>query len=122
MNLKISYCIIFAFIYFFYFAFAAEKVSINGIVNDSNGKPVKKAEIELLTSKKKSVTKIKTDKNGNFILENIDAQNYYLEISKKKESATVVIRAWPSRNESLKNLNIFYKNIFKIYKILPKKR
>ena len=106
MNLKKSYCIIFAFIYFFCFGFAAEKVSITGVVNDSNGKPVKKAEIELLTSKKKSVTKIKTDKNGNFILENIDAQNYYLEISKKKESATVVIRAWPSRNESLKNLKI----------------
>ena len=93
MNLKKSYCIIFAFIYFFYFAFAAEKVSINGIVNDSNGKPVKKAEIELLTSKKKSVTKIKTDKNGNFILENIDAQNYYLEISKKKESNIFVREA-----------------------------
>ncbi len=29
-----------------------------------------------------------------------------MEISKKKESATVVIRAWPSRNESLKDLKI----------------
>ena len=106
MNLKKSYYIIFTVIYFFCFGFAAEKVSITGIVNDSNGKPVKKAEIELLTSKKKSITKIKTDKNGNFILEDIDAQNYYLEISKKKESATVIIRAWPSRNENLKDLKI----------------
>ena len=106
MNLKKSYCIIFAFIYFFCCAFAAEKVSITGVVNDSNGKPVKKAEIELLTSKKKSITKIKTDKNGNFIIEDIEAQNYSLEISKKKESATVTIQAWPTRNRSLKDLKV----------------
>ena len=101
-----SYYIFFASIYFFSCAFAAEKVSITGVVNDSNGKPVKKAEVELLTSKKESITKIKTDKNGSFILEDIDAQNYYLEINKKKESATVIIRAWPSLNENLKDLKI----------------
>ena len=78
MNLKKSYYIIFVFIYFFCFGLAAEKVSITGVVNDSNGKPAKNAKIELLTSKKESLTKIKTDKNGNFIFEDIDAQNYYL--------------------------------------------
>ena len=106
MNFKKSYYIIFAFIYFFCTTLAAEKVSINGIVNDSNGKPVKKAEVELLTSKKKSITKIKTDKNGNFSFEDIDAQNYYIEFSKKKEFATVIIRSWSSQNKSIKNLKV----------------
>ena len=38
------------------FAYSSETVSVSGMVVDSDGKPVKKAEIELLNTKKKKIT------------------------------------------------------------------
>ena len=88
-------------------AYSSETVSIAGVVIDSKGKPVKKAEIELLTGKKEKVTDTKTAKNGTFDLKDLKAQNYYLNItSKKKGSATVIIRAWPSGNIDIKDLKV----------------
>ena len=88
-------------------AYSSETVSIAGVVIDSKGKPVKKAEIELLTAKKEKVTDTKTAKNGTFDLKDLKAQNYYLNItSKKKGSATVTIRAWPSGNINIKDLKV----------------
>ena len=89
------------------FAYPSETVSINGVVLDSDGKPVKKAEIELTTAKKKKIDNTKSDKKGKFSLENLKAQDYYLNISsKKKGSATVFIEAWDSGNIDIKDLKI----------------
>ena len=89
------------------FAYPSETVSIKGVVLDSDGKPVKKAEIELTTAKKKKIDNTKSDKKGKFSLENLKAQNYYLNISsKKKGKATVIIRAWPSGNIDITGLKI----------------
>ena len=49
-------------------AYPSETVSIEGVVLDSDGKPVKKAEIELTTAKKKKIVDTKSDKKGRFIL------------------------------------------------------
>jgi hypothetical protein len=88
-------------------AYPSETVSIKGVVLDSDGKPVKKAEIELTTAKKKKIDNTKSDKKGKFSLENLEAQNYYLNISnKKKGKATVIIRAWPSGNTDITDLKI----------------
>ena len=89
------------------FAYSSETVSVTGVVVDSDGKPVKKAEIELLTSKKEKVADTKTDKKGTFDLKDLKPQNYYLNItSKKKVSATVIIRSWPSGNIDIKDLKV----------------
>ena len=88
-------------------AYSSETVSISGVVIDTKGKPVKKAEIELLTSKKEKVADTKTDKKGTFDLKDLKPQNYYLNItSKKKGSATVIIRSWPSGNIDIKDLKV----------------
>ena len=47
-------------------AYPSETVSIEGVVLDSDGKPVKKAEVELTTAKKKKIDDTKSDKKGNF--------------------------------------------------------
>ena len=89
------------------FAYSSETVSVTGVVVDSDGKPVKKAEIELLTSKKEKVADTKTDKKGTFDLKDLKPQNYYLNItSKKKGSAMVLIRSWPSGNIDIKDLKV----------------
>ena len=88
------------------FAFSIDKVSIKGIVKGSNGKLIKKAEIKLLNAKKEKVTVVETDKKGKFVLENLDAKNYYLNVIKKKESGEVIIRAWPSGNLDIEDLEI----------------
>ena len=89
------------------FAYSSETVSITGVVVDSDGKPVKKAKIELLTSKKEKVADTKTDKKGTFDLKDLKPQNYYLNItSKKKGSAMVLIRSWPSGNIDIKDLKV----------------
>jgi Cna protein B-type domain. len=89
------------------FAYPIETVSIQGEILDSDGKPVKKAEIELTTAKKKKIDNTKSDKKGKFSLENLKAQDYYLNISsKKKGSATVFIEAWDSGNIDIKDLKI----------------
>ena len=88
-------------------AYPIETVSIKGVVLDSDGKPVKKAEIELTTAKKKKIDNTKSDKKGKFSLENLKAQNYYLNISsKKKGKATVIIKGWPSGNIDITDLKI----------------
>jgi hypothetical protein len=85
----------------------SETVSVAGVVIDSKGKPVKKADVELLTAKKEKVADTKSDKKGTFDLKDLKAQNYYLNItSKKKGSATVIIRSWPSGNIDIKNLKV----------------
>jgi hypothetical protein len=89
------------------YAYSSEEVSIVGVVIDSKGKPVKKADVELLTAKKEKVADTKTAKDGTFKLKDLKAQNYYLNItSKKKGSASVVIRAWPSGNIDIKDLKV----------------
>ena len=89
------------------FAYSSETVSVTGVVVDSDGKPVKKAKIELLTSKKEKVADTKTDKKGTFDLKDLKPQNYYLNItSKKKGSAMVLIRSWPSGNIDIKDLKV----------------
>ena len=88
-------------------AYSNETVSIAGVVIDSKGKPVKKADVELLTAKKEKVADTKTDKKGTFDLKDLKAQNYYLNItSKKKGSAMVIIRSWPSGNIDIKDLKV----------------
>ena len=88
-------------------AYPIETVSIEGVILDSSGKPVKRAEIELTSAKKEKIDDTKSDKKGNFILKNLKAQNYYLNISsKKKEKATVIIKAWPSGNIDIVDLKI----------------
>ena len=89
------------------YVYSSEKVSIAGVVIDSKGKPVKKANVELLTAKKETVAESKTAKDGTFNIKDLKAQNYYLNIiSKKKGSATVIIRAWPSGNIDIKDLKV----------------
>ena len=87
-------------------AISDNKVFVEGSVLSSNDKPVKKAEVQLLDAKKNKILSIKTDKNGYFKTDVFDAQNCYLQIDKKKESATVIIRSWPSQNKNLTNLKI----------------
>ena len=65
-------------------AFSSEAISISGIVLDTKGKPVKKAEIKLVDADKKKSASTKTDKKGTFTLEGIKAQNYTLIVNKKK--------------------------------------
>ncbi len=62
-------------------AYSSETVSIEGVVLDSDGKPVKKAEIELTTAKKKKLDDTKSDKKGNFILKKYETMS--LEKQKK---------------------------------------
>ena len=106
MNPKIFYRILLITICVFSYATSADKVFIEGSVLSSDDKPVKKAEVQLLDAKKKKILSIKTDKNGYFKIDEFDAQNCYLQIDKKKESATVSIRSWPSENKNLTGLNI----------------
>ena len=49
-------------------AYPIETVSIQGEILDNNGKPIKKAEIELTTAKKKKIDNTKSDKKGKFSL------------------------------------------------------
>ena len=95
MKPKIFYRILLITISVFSHAASADKVFIEGSVLSSDEKPVKKAEVQLLDAKKKTILSIKTDKNGYFKTDEFDAQNCYLQINKKKESATVSIRSWP---------------------------
>jgi len=87
-------------------AFSSETLSISGIVLDTKGKPVKKAEIKLVDADKENSASTKTDKKGTFTLEDIKAQNYTLIVNKKKESAEVLIEAWPSGNANIEDLKI----------------
>ncbi|OUW79849.1 MAG: hypothetical protein CBD77_01545 [bacterium TMED217] len=87
--------------------YSAETVSIEGVVVDDEGKPVKKAKIELLSSEKEKIASSKTDKKGNFSLKELKAQNYYLKITnKKKGQSLVMIKAWPSDNKDIKGLKV----------------
>jgi len=89
------------------YVYSSEIVSIAGVVIDSKGKPVKKADVELLTAKKEKVAESKTAKDGTFNIKDIKAQNYYLNItSKKKGGASVVIKAWTSGNIDIKDLKV----------------
>ena len=89
------------------FAYSSETVSISGMVVDSDGKPVKKAEIELLNTKKKKIADTKSNKKGIFSLEDLTAENYYLQVtSKKKGSAVFLLKAWPSGNTDIKDLKV----------------
>ena len=88
------------------FAFSTNKVTIRGTVKGSNGKLIKKAKIELLNAKKEKVKDLESDKKGKFVLEDLDAKNYHLNITKKKESGKVIIRAWPSGNLDIDDLEI----------------
>ena len=106
MNPKIFYRILLITISVFSHAASADKVFIEGSVSGSDDKPVKKAEVQLLDAKKKKILSIKTDKNGYFKTDEFDAQNCYLQIDKKKESATVSIRSWPLENKNLTGLKI----------------
>ena len=58
------------------YVYSSEKVSISGVVIDSKGKPVKKANVELLTAKKETVAESKTAKDGTFNIKDLKAQNY----------------------------------------------
>ena len=66
------------------FAYSSETVSIQGEILDNDGKIVKKADIELTTSEKKKIENTKSDKKGKFILKDLKAQNYYLNILVKE--------------------------------------
>ena len=104
MNPKIFYRILIVITCVFSYAISANKVFIEGYVSSSNDKPVKKAEVQLLDAKNEEILSIKTDKNGYFKTDEFDAQNCYLQIDKKKESATVSIRSWPLENKNLTGL------------------
>ena len=106
MNLKVLRRSLLLLICIVSYAISNNKVFIEGSVFSSDDKPVKKAEIQLLDAKKKKILSIKTDKNGYFKTDEFNAQNCYLQIDKKKESATVIIRSWPSENKNLNNLKI----------------
>ena len=106
MNSRRIYKELLFLIIFTSFAFSIDKVTIKGTVKGSNGKLIKKAEIELLNAKKEKVTDVETDKKGKFVLKNLDAKDYYLNVTKKKESGAVIIRAWPSGNLDIENLEI----------------
>ena len=106
MNPKIFYRILLITISVYSHAASADKVFIEGSILSSDDKPVKKADVQLLDAKKKKILSIKTDKNGYFKTDEFDAQNCYLQIDKKKESATVIIRSWPSENKNLTGLKI----------------
>jgi hypothetical protein len=106
MNPKIFYRILLITISVFSHAASTDRVFIEGSVSGSDDKPVKKAEVQLLDAKKKKILSIKTDKNGYFKIDEFDAQNCYLQIDKKKESATVSIRSWPLENKNLTGLKI----------------
>ena len=73
-------------------------------------------------SKKKKILSIKTDKNGYFKTDEFDAQNCYLQIDKKKESATVFVRSWPNENKNLTDLKIKLSKKVPLFKaeIIPK--
>ena len=87
-------------------AFSSENVSISGTVLDTKGKPVKKADVNLVDSDKNNSARTKTDKKGTFILKDIKPQNYTLTVEKKKESAEILIEALPSGNVNIKDLKI----------------
>ncbi|MDC3159086.1 carboxypeptidase-like regulatory domain-containing protein, partial [bacterium] len=106
MNPKIFYRILLITISAYAHAASVDKVFIEGSILSSDDKPVKKADVQLLDAKKKKILSIKTDKNGYFKTDEFDAQNCYLQIDKKKESATVIIRSWPSENKNLTGLKI----------------
>ena len=106
MNPQIFYRILLIIVCFFSYAAYADKVFIEGSVLSSDDKPVKKATVQLLDAKKNNILSIKTDKNGYFKTEEFDAQNCYLQIDKKKESATVFVRSWPNENRNLTDLKI----------------
>ena len=63
------------------FAFSIDKVTISGTVKGSNGKLIKKAKIELLNAKNEKVKDVESNKKGEFVLEDIDAKNYYFNLS-----------------------------------------
>ena len=106
MNYKSIYKKLFFSIIFISYAFSIEKVTLKGTVTGSNGKLVKNAQIELLNTKKEKIKDLETDKKGKFVLKDLDAKNYYLKITKKKESGTAILRAWPSGNLDIENLEI----------------
>ena len=88
-------------------AFSNESVSISGVVVDSDFKPVKKVTVSLIDSNKKKISGQETSKDGIFNFKNIVADNYSLKFySKKKGSASVLLKSWPKENIDIKDLKI----------------
>ena len=80
----------------------ANSVTIRGIVRNPAGKPVKKASVTLRNMKDEIVVDEKTNRKGNFILEDVDPNFYFLLFENEGDgSKRIKINPRKTKNKDL---------------------
>jgi len=90
------------FLLFIINIFFANTVSISGSIFNDEGKPSRKAEVELLNIFDEVVYVVKTNRKGRFEMLNVDPDYYYLTVNHPKDgSVRIKINPRKERNRDL---------------------